>query len=120
MTPPTDWGIWEKIGAAATALVATSLTLQKLWKSSVETGAGTDVVTLLRDELARLSSQNVLLADELNKLQQEIVRLHSQLLILTSENMRLHTEVQALTNEVGRLQTILRQHSGDTRLSLEE
>lgn len=98
-------GAW--LGMLGGALITLAFTLQKLWKSSVETRAGTSVVTLLHDELVRMAAQNAILAGELNKLQQEIVKLHSQLVELTRENSRLHTEVRALTEEVGRLQHIL-------------
>lgn len=98
-------GQWA--GVAVGTLLALAFTMQKLWKSSVETGAGTAIVQLLHTELQRMAEQNTQLATELNRLQSEIIKLNGQLVRLTDENTRLHSEVQLLTREVGRLQHVL-------------
>lgn len=98
-------GHWALILVVLLLIVA--FLAQKLLKSSVETGAGTDVVSLLRSELDRLATHNTTLTTKLNELQHEIIQLNTQLIALSKENASLHSEVQRLTQEVGRFQCLL-------------
>lgn len=88
-------------------LLAVAMGLQKIFKGWRETSAESSVISLMHEELERMSKHNSTLTRELNKLQLEIVNLNKELHKLTLENQRLHTEVVALTGEVARLQTIL-------------
>lgn len=83
------------------------LGLQKVIKGWKENSAETSVITLMHEELERMSKQNKILTEELNKLQIEIMTLNTQLRTLTDENQKLHREVTSLTAEVSRLKTLL-------------
>lgn len=100
-------------GGAAVALVIIAASLQKFFKGWKSTSAETEVIDMLREEVARLGTQNTKLAVELNRLQTELVQLNSQLARMAIENGRLHAEVQRLTEEVTRLQSMLPQAEGD-------
>lgn len=99
--------IAQAAGGVVVALIAIALGLQKVLKNWKETNAESRVITIMHEELDRMSKQNVTLAQELNKLQLEIVTLNKELHKLNLENQRLHTEVVALTAEVSRLQLLL-------------
>ena len=99
--------IAQLAAAIVVGLIAVSVGLQKILKGWKETNAESSVITLMHEELERMSRQNTLLATELNKLQLEIVSLNKELHKLNLENQRLHTEVVALTTEVARLQVLL-------------
>ena len=94
-------------GSAVLALLALVMGIQKLVKNWQATSAETSVITMMHQELSRMSAQNTSLTTELNKLQMEIINLNRELGVLSLENQRLHVEVVALTKEVARLQTIL-------------
>ena len=83
------------------------LGLQKLLKGWKEGNAETSVITLMHEELERMSKQNKILTEELSKLQIEIINLNKELRTLTDENQKLHREVTTLTSEVSRLKTLL-------------
>lgn len=89
------------------SLVAIAFGVQKLLKTWSSNSAENSVVTLLRQELERMGTQNARLADEMNKLQFEVIELNKSLGALTAENQRLHVEVNSLTQQVDRLQTTL-------------
>ena len=81
--------------------------LQKMMRGWKETSAGTSVITLMHEELERMSAHNKILSQELASLQVEILNLNKELRNLTSENQKLHQEVSSLTAEVSRLQGLL-------------
>lgn len=93
----------QTISIVALAVVAFSVGIQKLLKDWKSTHAETSVITLMHNELERMSEQNGVLSKELNRLQQEMITLNSQLSQLCVENQRLQTEVVALTDEVSKL-----------------
>lgn len=99
------------LGMVAFAVITVFVGIRKLLKDWNTDTAESSVITIMHEELERMSRQNTLLATELNKLQLEIVSLNRELHKLTLENQRLHSEVVALTREVSRLQTML--HKGD-------
>jgi predicted nuclease with TOPRIM domain len=107
MDPITSSSVAQIAGALVVALAAIAIGLQKIFKGWKETNAESRVITIMHEELDRMSTQNTFLAGELNKLQQEIVILNRELHKLNLENQRLHTEVVALTAEVTRLQGML-------------
>jgi predicted nuclease with TOPRIM domain len=92
----------QTVSLVALAVVAFSVGIQKLLKDWKSTGAETSIITLMHNELERMSEQNGILATELNRLQQEMILLNSQLSQLCIENQQLQTEVVALTEEVNK------------------
>ena len=101
----------QVLGMLALAVVTAFVGIRKLLKDWNTDNAETSVITIMHEELERMSKQNTTLSTELNKLQLEIVTLNRELHKLTLENQRLHSEVVALTREVARLQTML--HTGE-------
>lgn len=80
--------------------------VQKLLKGWKETSAETSVVSLMHNELQRMSEQNKILTTELASLQIELLNLNKQLRQLTDENQKLHSEVVSLSNELAKLQKL--------------
>jgi predicted nuclease with TOPRIM domain len=93
----------QTISIVALAVVAFSVGIQKLLRDWKSTHAETNIITLMHNELERMSEQNGVLSTELNRLQQEMITLNNQLSQLCLENQRLQTEVVALTDEVSKL-----------------
>jgi predicted nuclease with TOPRIM domain len=87
------------------------VSVQKLLKDWKSTSAETSIITLMHNELDRMSEQNTQLSVELGRLNAQVITLNQQLQKLTIENQRLQSEVVALTREVTRLQSVL--HKGD-------
>jgi hypothetical protein len=94
--------------ACTIALVFLGRKLLVGWKAN---NAESSIITLMHNELERMSQQNTSLSVELGRLQQEVIKLNNQLQKLTIENQRLQQEVIVLTREVTRLQVIL--HKGE-------
>jgi predicted nuclease with TOPRIM domain len=97
----------ELIILASLAVITIFIGTQKLLKEWKTTSAETSIVTLMHQELERLSEQNSALSHELGRLNTEIIALNQELHKLSAENQRLHAEVVSLTIEVNRLQTTL-------------
>jgi peptidoglycan hydrolase CwlO-like protein len=97
----------EAIGIGLASIAAAAVYLRKLFTGWKSTGAENSVITLMREELERMSQQNTALQTELNKLQREVMALNTELVNLTAENQRLHQEITSLTTEVTRLQLLL-------------
>lgn len=93
--------------AIAFGLFGLVMGLQKMMRGWKETSAETSVITLMHEELERMSTHNKILSQELASLQVEILNLNKELRNLTSENQKLHQEVASLTDEVSRLQGLL-------------
>lgn len=100
-------GITELVTAVAVGFVGLIVGLQKVLKGWKETSVESNIISLMHDELERLSSQNTKLAEELNKLQIEIIQLNKELRHLSSENQLLHEEISSLNAEIGRLQQVI-------------
>ena len=103
--------IIQVLGAVALAIIAVFVGVQKLLKDWKSTSAETSIITLMHNELDRMSEQNTQLSVELGRLNAQVITLNQQLQKLTIENQRLQSEVVALTREVTRLQSVL--HKGD-------
>ena len=99
--------IAEYAAAIAVGLAGMVFGLQKLMKGLKETGAETSVITLMHQELERMSAQNKILSTELSALQNEIITLNRELRTMSDENQKLHHEVVTLTAEVSRLRELL-------------
>jgi predicted nuclease with TOPRIM domain len=102
----------QVLGMLALAAITVVVGAKKLLKDWNTNSVETSVITLMHEELERMSKQNTVLSLELGKLQLEIVSLNRELHKLNLENQRLQTEVVALTREVARLQVVL--HTGVT------
>lgn len=101
-------------GSLAVSLMGLAYAFQKFmtgWKSN---GTENNMLTMLHNELERMSEQNSKLMTELEKLQIEVLKLNGELFKLTKENQNLHSEVSRLTSEVSRLQRLM---SGPTNVS---
>jgi FtsZ-binding cell division protein ZapB len=101
------YGIAQYVTGGVAGLFATVFVVQKFLNSWKSGAAESSVITLMHQELERMSLQNTSLSSELGKLQRDIIELNKELRILSSENQRLYLEIAALTGEVTRLQTIL-------------
>lgn len=99
--------IVQVAGLAAVGLMGVVVAFQKILKGWKETSTESSILTMMHEELNRMSAHNKILAEELAKFQLEVIKLNNQLTDLTMENHRLHNEVQALTKEVNRLQTTI-------------
>lgn len=93
--------IVQTVGLIAMAIVASLFGIRKILKDWRSTEAETRIITIMHNELERMSEQNTALSVELGRLHNEVIALNKQLQKLTIENQRLQTEVVALTNEVG-------------------
>lgn len=91
------------LGIVGLAVIAVFVGAQKLLRDWRTTAAETNVITLMHNELERMSEQNTALSTELGRLHAEIINLSQELQTLTIENQRLQAEVIALTNEIGEL-----------------
>lgn len=96
--------ITQIFGGVFIAVITLALGMQKMLKSWKETGVESSVITLMHQELERMSAQNIILATELNKLQLEVLNLNKELQKLNLENRRLQQEIVALTLEISMLQ----------------
>jgi predicted nuclease with TOPRIM domain len=103
----------QVLGTLGLALLAIAYSLKKYLKSWNNLSAENTVVTLLREELDRMSNQNVAIASELNKLQIDLINLHKEIQSLTIENNRLYAQVNQLNHQVERLKNILGYHQID-------
>lgn len=99
--------IAEYAAVIAFGLFGLVMGIQKLLKGWKETGTETSIITLMHQELERLSAQNKILLTELSSLQTEIIKLNRELRTMSDENQKLHTEVVMLSAEVGRLRELL-------------
>lgn len=103
--------IIQVLGMLALAVITVFVGSKKLLKDWNTDNVENSVITIMHEELERMSKQNTTLSNELNKLQLEIVSLNRELHKLNLENQRLQSEVVALTREVARLQRML--HTGE-------
>lgn len=87
----------------AAAGIGLAFSIQRMLKNWKETSTETTVLTMMHNELERMSKHNTVLSVELSKLQTEIIRLNRELAKLIAENQRLVLEVSMLNQEIGRL-----------------
>lgn len=99
------------LGIVGLAVIAVFVGAQKLLRDWRSTEAETSVITLMHNELERMSEQNTALSTELGRLHTEIITLSQELQKLTIENQRLQAEVIALTNEISELKTLTRKEA---------
>lgn len=94
-------------GYISVGLLGGAYSLQKYLKGWRETGASSDVVKLLHQEVIRMSEQNTKLMTEITHLQNQIVTLNQQLTELQRENQLLNIQVANLSAEINRLHSVL-------------
>lgn len=99
--------IAQTAGLIAAGLIGLIFGIQRLLKGWKETSTESSIISLMHEELTRMSTHNKTLAEELSKFQIEVLKLNKQLNDLTVENQRLHNEVVSLTKEVARLQGVI-------------
>lgn len=95
------------LGAGAVGVAGLAMGVQQLVKKWKTTSAETNIMTLLHEELERMSKQNSLLATYVNTLQLEANKINLELGKLQFENQKLHAEVVSLTKEVILLRSAL-------------
>lgn len=100
MSDLTTDSLLQTLGAIAMAVIVLMLGVQKILKHWRSTDAENAIITIMHNELERMSQQNTALSVELGRLHTEVIALNVQLQKLVVENQRLQTEVIALTNEV--------------------
>ena len=101
--------ISEWISTGFLALVGIAVGLQLLFKTWNSNNKESALLSMMHDELERMSSQNSLLSLEVGKLQIELVKLSQQLTELTLENQKLQTEINNLNKEIIRLHGFITQ-----------
>lgn len=109
MSPQDTYTVAQYAGGAVAGVLGLAFFLQKFLTSIKAEKTESSVISLMHQELERMSEQNTKLSLELGKLQTEVIELNKQLRTLTTENQRLHAEVATLTGEVTRLQSILKE-----------
>lgn len=101
----------QKIGVASAALVAVAMGLQRVLKSWKAENAESSIISLMRTELERLSSQNTTLTSNLNKFQLQVIALNESLGQLSAENSRLQKEVNDLSAELSAIRANITKHN---------
>lgn len=109
-TPGTT--VTELVGMIVASVIMIAFVLQKFLTSWKLDKAESSVLTLMHNELERMSKENTKLSLELSKLHSELLRLNKELNMLTQENQRLHNEIVSLTSEVSRLQNVINSYKG--------
>jgi hypothetical protein len=98
---PTTLSEW--ISASFLAVIGIAIGFQVLIKNWKTNNTESELLTMMHDELERMSSQNSLLSQEVGKLQIELVKLSTQLTELNIENQNLQMQVASLNKEIVRL-----------------
>ncbi len=99
--------IMQYVSAIAVGAAGTAIGFQQIMKRWKSTNAETTVLTLMREELVRMSTQNTMLSEYVHKLQLEANRISMELGKLQIENQKLHSEIVSLTRELIKLRTML-------------
>lgn len=95
-----EYDMIQTLSIVAAATVGAVFGIQKLIRDWRTTKAESDIISVLHQEIERMSKQNTTLSTQLNTLQLEIVELNQQLTKLNIENNKLQEEVAALTIEL--------------------
>lgn len=100
-TIPTTLSEW--ITTVFLAVIGIAVGFQLLLKNWKTNNTESALLSMMHDELERMSSQNSLLSQEIGKLQNELVKLSGQLTELNIENQNLQMQVTSLNKEIVRL-----------------
>lgn len=98
---PTTLSEW--ISTSFLAVIGIAIGLQLLIKNWKSNNTESALLSMMHNELERMSAQNSLLSEEVGKLQIELVKLSSQLTELNAENQNLQMQVASLNKEIVRL-----------------
>lgn len=98
---PTTLSEW--ISSSFLAVIGIAIGFQLLIKNWKTNNTESALLSMMHDELERMSAQNSLLSQEVGKLQLELVKLSSQLTELNAENQKLQMQVTSLNKEIVRL-----------------
>jgi len=96
----------QTISLLALAIIGLVVGIQKLIRDWKTTKAETNIISVMHEEIERMSIQNTTLSTELGKLQQEIIRLNSLISTLNIENNKLQEEISKLTLELDSIKTL--------------
>jgi septal ring factor EnvC (AmiA/AmiB activator) len=99
-------GFLQTISLLSVALIALVMGVQKLIRDWRTTKAESDIISIMNQQIERMSNQNSTLSVELGKLQEEIIELNKQISKLNIENNRLQEEISALTIELDNFKRI--------------
>jgi cell division protein FtsB len=102
----------QVLGLIAIAVIAAYFGINTIIKNSKSTQAESNIITIMHQELQRMSDQNTKLSLELGRLHDEVINLNRELEKLTLENQRLQIEVVALTNEVSQFKQLAATQKG--------
>lgn len=100
-TIPTTLSEWISTGFLA--IVGIAIGFQLLIKNWNSNNTESALLSMMHDELERMSAQNSLLSQEVGKLQLELVKLSTQLTELNTENQNLQMQIASLNKEIVRL-----------------
>lgn len=92
--------IVQNLSIIGLAIIVLIIGAQKIIRDWRTTKAESDIISLMHEEIERMSAQNTTLSIELGKLQTEIIQLNQQLSKLNIENHKLREEISALTSEL--------------------
>lgn len=100
---PSGAEITQWAGLIVAAMIGIAFGIQRVLKNWKETGASSNVVSLLHAEVTRMGQHNETLLTKLTQLQTEILALQLQVGRLTVENNNLRSQVETLTAELDRV-----------------
>lgn len=99
-------GFLQTISLLSVALIALVMGVQKLIRDWRTTKAESDIISIMNQQIERMSIQNGTLSIELGKLQEEIIELNNQISKLNIENNKLQEEIVSLTIELNSLKKL--------------
>jgi peptidoglycan hydrolase CwlO-like protein len=103
MNPDDTLSVAHLLGGTFASLLVLGFLLQKFLVGFKRENTENSVLSMMHQELGRMSEQNTKLSLELGNLQEEVIELNQQIRNLTTENQRLHTEICTLTAEITKL-----------------
>ena len=106
MNPDDTLSVAHLLGGGFASLLVVGFLLQKFFMGFKRENTENSILSMMHQELERMSEQNSKLSLELGKLQEEVIELNQQIRNLTTENQRLHAEICSLTTEITKLKEL--------------
>jgi len=106
MDPVETNSVVQLLGGGFASILVVGFLLQKFFTGFKKDNTENSVLTIMHQELERMSEQNTKLSIELGKLQEEVIELNQQIRNLTTENQRLNSEICSLTKEIVKLKEL--------------
>jgi len=106
MNPDETYSVAHILGGGFASLLVVGFLLQKFFTGFKRESTENSIISMMHQELERMSEQNTRLSLELGKLQEEVIELNQQIRNLTTENQRLHAEISELTKEISKLKDL--------------